>query len=98
MNLPRVCANPQVRKGGSEMDFAFNEEQKMLRDSARDFLKSECPKTVISELEESEKGYSPKLWKKMAQLDWMSIIVPEAYDGMGWSLLDLAVQVDRRSE
>ncbi len=73
------------------MDFAFNEEQKMLRDSARDFLRSVCPKTVIGELEESEKGYSPKLWKKMAQLDWMSIIVPEAYNGMGWSLLDLAV-------
>ncbi len=73
------------------MDFAFNEEQKMLRDSARDFLKSECPTTVIGELEESDKGYSPKLWKKMARLDWMSIIVPEAYDGMGWGLLDLAV-------
>jgi len=73
------------------MDFAFTEEQKMLRDSARDFLKSECPKAVISELEESDRGYSPKLWKKMAQLDWMSIIVPEAYDGMGWGLMDLAV-------
>lgn len=73
------------------MDFAFSEEQKMLRDSARDFLKSECPKTMVGELEESDPGYSPKLWKKMAQLDWMSIIVPEAYDGMGWGLLDMAV-------
>jgi alkylation response protein AidB-like acyl-CoA dehydrogenase len=73
------------------MDFAFSKEQKMLRDSARDFLKSECPKTVISELEESDLGYSPKLWKKMAQLDWMSIIIPEAFDGMGWGLVELAV-------
>jgi len=73
------------------MDFEFNNEQKMLRDSARDFFKSECPKTVVAELEESELGYSPKLWKKMAQLDWMSIIIPEIYDGMGWKLIDLAV-------
>ncbi len=73
------------------MDFQLNEKQGMLKKSARDFLKSECPKTVVGELEESDLGYSPKLWKKMAQLDWMSIIVPEEYDGMGWGLLELAV-------
>lgn len=73
------------------MDFELNEEQKLIRDSARDFLKTECPKSVVRELEESKSGYSPVLWKKMAELGWMGITVPEEYGGAGLSWLDQAV-------
>jgi alkylation response protein AidB-like acyl-CoA dehydrogenase len=41
------------------------EEQEMLITSARDFLTSECPKTLVRGLEQSEKGYYPELWEKM---------------------------------
>ena len=73
------------------MEFTLNEEQEMLKNSARDFLKNECDKKVLKELEESETGLSKKLWEGMAELGWMGIIVPEAYDGVGLTLLDLAV-------
>jgi alkylation response protein AidB-like acyl-CoA dehydrogenase len=73
------------------MDFTLNEEQEMLKKSARDFLKKQCDKTVVKELEESETGFNKKLWKNMAKLDWMAIIIPEDYEGVGWSFLDLAV-------
>ncbi len=73
------------------MDFTLNEEQEMLKKSAQDFLKKQCDKTVVKELEESETGFSKKLWKNMAKLDWMAIIIPEDYEGVGWSFLDLAV-------
>lgn len=73
------------------MDFALNEEQQMLRKSARDFLKTECPKTLVRELEESEAGYSPEIWTKMSELGWMGIVVPEEFGGIEWSLLDQAV-------
>lgn len=63
----------------------------MLRNSARDFLKTECPKRVVREIEESESGYSPELWEKMADLGWMGIIIPEEYGGVGMGLLELAV-------
>jgi alkylation response protein AidB-like acyl-CoA dehydrogenase len=73
------------------MDFELNDEQEMLRKSARDFLESECPKSVVRQLEESDSGYSPQLWKKMAQLGWMGILIPEEYGGVGWTLIEEAI-------
>jgi alkylation response protein AidB-like acyl-CoA dehydrogenase len=71
------------------MDFDLSEEQKILKKAARDFLVNECPKEVVRSLDESEAGYSPELWKKMAELGWMGLIFPEAYGGSGFSFLDL---------
>lgn len=39
-------------------------------------------------------GYSPELWKKMAELGWMGIMFPESYYGMEGSFLDLAVLLE----
>lgn len=76
------------------MDFALSEEQEMLRKMSRDFLEKECPKTLIRELEEDEKGYSPDLWKKMAELGWMGLVFPDQYGGEGLKFLDLAVLIE----
>jgi alkylation response protein AidB-like acyl-CoA dehydrogenase len=76
------------------MDFALSEEQDMLRKSARDFLNTECPKSVVKEIEASDLGYSPGMWRKMAALGWMGIALPEEYEGAGLSLLDLAVMFE----
>lgn len=73
------------------MDFSLSEEQEMLRKSARDFLSAECPKSVIKEIEAGDLGYSPQLWRKMADLGWMGIALPEEHGGAGLSLLDLAI-------
>ena len=63
------------------MDFDLNEEQRILKKSVRDFLVKECPKDMVRQLEESEEGYSPQLWKKMAELGWMGLIFPSTYGG-----------------
>jgi len=76
------------------MDFALSEEQEMLRNSARDFLVKECPKTLIRQMETDEKGYSPHLWKGMADLGWMGLVFPEGYGGSGMTFLDLAVLIE----
>lgn len=73
------------------MEFTLNEEQEMLKKSAQDFLRNECGKKVLKELEESETGFSERLWKGMAELGWMGIVVPEAHGGVELGLLDLAV-------
>lgn len=73
------------------MDFSLSEEQELLRKTARDFLETECPKSVVREIEKSELGYSPDLWKKMAGLGWLGLPFPEEYGGVGGNLLDLAV-------
>jgi alkylation response protein AidB-like acyl-CoA dehydrogenase len=40
------------------------------------------------------KGYSPGMWKKMADLGWLGIVVPEEYDGIGGGFLDLVVLLE----
>jgi 3-oxocholest-4-en-26-oyl-CoA dehydrogenase beta subunit len=76
------------------MDLRFTETQEILRKTARDFLATECPKTLIRELEQGEMGYCPELWKKMAELGWMGLIIPEEYDGIGYTFQDLAVLLE----
>jgi len=76
------------------MDLRFTEAQEILRKMVRDFLTTECPKTLVRELEKSEKGYSPELWKKMAELGWMGLVIPEEYEGMGYTFQDLTVLLE----
>ena len=76
------------------MDLALSEEQEMLKKVARDFLKKECPKQLVRELDESEAGYSPELWRKMAELGWMGLVFPEKYGGSERSFLDLAILLE----
>jgi alkylation response protein AidB-like acyl-CoA dehydrogenase len=76
------------------MNLAFSEEQEMLRKSARDFLTTKCPKTLVREMEGDKKGYQPELWKEMAELGWLGLPFPETYKGGGFSFLDLIVLLE----
>lgn len=76
------------------MDLDFSEEQAMFRKTVRDFLERECPTDLVREIEESEQGYSPELWKRIADLGWLGLTFPEEYDGVGGSFLDLAILYD----
>jgi len=76
------------------MNLGLTEEQEMLKTSARDFLEKECPKQLVRQLDESDQGYSPELWRKMAELGWMGLVFPEKYGGSGGSFLDLIVLIE----
>lgn len=76
------------------MDFGFSEEQDLLRQSAADFLRNECPMSYVRQMMEDERGYADEVWNKMAELGWMGLIVPEAYGGAGLSLVDLVVVLE----
>jgi alkylation response protein AidB-like acyl-CoA dehydrogenase len=76
------------------MDFSLSAEQELMKGEMRHFLETECPKATVKKLEASEIGYSPEMWKKMAELGWLGLILPEAYGGVGGSLLDLAVLLE----
>lgn len=71
------------------MDLDFTQEQGMIRDSAAQFVAKECPFDLVRELEESQEGYSPDMWKKMCELGWFEMLIPEAYGGFGGSFLEL---------
>jgi alkylation response protein AidB-like acyl-CoA dehydrogenase len=76
------------------MDFGFSEEQEMLRSSARDFLAKQAPMTYVRKMMEDEVGFTGDLWKKMADLGWMGLILPEDYGGSGLDFVDLIVVLE----
>jgi alkylation response protein AidB-like acyl-CoA dehydrogenase len=73
------------------LDFGFSEEQEMLRQSARALLERECPSAHVRHMMEDERGYSPELWCKMAELGWLGLVLPEAHGGAGLNYVDLVV-------
>lgn len=73
------------------MDLNLSIEQNLLRESAHDFLSRECPKALVRQFEESDESYPVELWRKMAGLGWMGLIIPEEYGGSGGSFLDLII-------
>jgi alkylation response protein AidB-like acyl-CoA dehydrogenase len=76
------------------MDFDLNSEQRLLKESFRDFLVKECPKDFVRELDESDEGYSPELWRKMAELGWMGFVFPEQYGGSDFSFFELTLLLE----
>lgn len=78
------------------MALVLNEEQRLLQDTARDFLGSRAPVESLRKLRDgsSETGYAPDLWQQMAELGWASIILPEQYGGLEFGFLGLGVVVE----
>jgi len=75
------------------MDFNFTEAQLLLRNSAREFLQKECPKSYIREME--EKGEVPEeVFKKMAEKGWLGVSIPEKYGGAGGDSVDFAILLE----
>jgi alkylation response protein AidB-like acyl-CoA dehydrogenase len=53
------------------VDFAFSEDQDLLRAAARDYLADHCPPERMVALAESDAGTDPADWKAIAELGWL---------------------------
>ncbi len=73
------------------MNFDFSEDQKLLQQTAKDYLAEHSPLTVCREVFESDIPYSKALWKGAAELGWLGSTIPEEYGGAGFGQLELAV-------
>jgi alkylation response protein AidB-like acyl-CoA dehydrogenase len=76
------------------MDISLSEEQELLQGSARDFLQQESPIRLVRVMEEDEKGYDPNLWRQMAELGWLGLVLPEQYGGSDGTMMDLVVLLE----
>ncbi len=65
----------------------------MLRASARDFLAKQAGPKVVRRLMETDDAYDPELWRKLAELGWTGLGIPEQYGGVG-GFLDLVVVLE----
>ncbi|MCR9096601.1 MAG: acyl-CoA dehydrogenase family protein [bacterium] len=75
------------------MAVILSEEQLMLRESAQTFLADQSPVTRMRELRDAfdEKGYTPEIWRQMADLGWLGILLDEDHGGSGMGVADLGV-------
>jgi alkylation response protein AidB-like acyl-CoA dehydrogenase len=76
------------------MYFDFSKEQYMARDSAREFLAERLSPTRLRALLDVDTGFDLGLWHGLAELGWMSVLVPEEQGGLGLGFLDLALLME----
>ncbi len=78
------------------MDLELNEEQEMIRKMARDFAQNELA-PVAAELDEKSEPPLANL-KKMAELGFMGLAIPEEYGGIEADAISYAIAVEEISK
>ena len=73
------------------MDFEFSDEQKQMGAEARRFLAAKCPTTVPRAVLEGPQSYDSELWKGLAEMGFLGVVIPEQYGGLGLGYLELCV-------
>jgi len=76
------------------MDFGFNEEQEMLRATARKFLENECTSEFVRKRLAEDTGVTEAFWAKLAEQGWLGLIYGEEYGGSGLGIVDLTVLME----
>jgi alkylation response protein AidB-like acyl-CoA dehydrogenase len=66
------------------MSMLLNQEQRLLRDSAQDFLTARAPVSALRQLRDTRdsQGYAPALWREVAEMGWTAMVFPSAYGGL----------------
>ncbi|MBM3676049.1 MAG: acyl-CoA dehydrogenase [Actinobacteria bacterium] len=70
------------------MDLDFNAEQDMLREMVRGVCATYCPPETVRALEDDPVGYAAELWKQLADLDCIGLMIPAEFGGSGMSALE----------
>lgn len=75
----------------------LDDEQKMLSRTAGELIRERAPAARIRAFRNTKDpvGFSRELWKEMADLGWIGLQIPEAYQGMGLGFFDLCVILEQ---
>jgi alkylation response protein AidB-like acyl-CoA dehydrogenase len=78
------------------MDFAFTEEQQMIRDTAESFLQDVSHSEAIRTAMATEAGFDADLWQRICQeLYFQAITIPEDLGGMGLGFVELVAVMEQ---
>src|SRR3954452_10586109 len=72
------------------MNFDFTDDQRAIKETARDLLASRFKLERLRELAES-KEYADDAWKEVSELGWPGIFIPEENGGQGLGVLGLVI-------
>jgi 3-oxochol-4-en-24-oyl-CoA dehydrogenase len=76
------------------MDLHLTSEQGLLRDSVAKFAESAGPKVARASREQTP-GFSRPRLRQVAELGWLGILVPDAANGLGLGLTELALVLEQ---
>ena len=78
------------------MALVLNEEQTMLRDSARVFIGEKSPVSRLRALRDARDadGFSRELWREFAAMGFAGVLVPEAHGGAGLGHVEAGVVME----
>src|SRR5262245_2052223 len=76
------------------MDFAFSQDQELLRGTARAFLDEQVTPAVVRALWNDPRGERDDLWKEMARLGWLGLALPEVHGGSGLGPVETAILLE----
>ena len=63
----------------------------MLHDSVADFVARGTDIKRVRRLRGTEPGFERSVWRQMAELGWLGILVPEEYGGLGLGCAEMAI-------
>ncbi|MBT4161602.1 MAG: acyl-CoA dehydrogenase [Gammaproteobacteria bacterium] len=78
------------------MPLVLNEDQNMLKDSAKSFCTDNTPITQLRRLrdDKDDAGFDRDTWQQMVELGWTGITVPEDFGGLGFGYMGLGVVME----
>src|SRR6202022_4391047 len=78
------------------MALVLNEEQSMLRDSARGFISDKAPVSHLRQLRDAKdaSGFSRELWKAFAEMGFSGLLVPEQFGGSGLGCVEAGIVME----
>lgn len=78
------------------MALVLNEEQSMLRDSARGLISDKAPVAHLRKLRDAKDadGFSRDLWKTFAEMGFAGLLVPEEFGGSGLGAVEAGVVME----
>ena len=76
------------------MSFAFNDDQKLLAESADRFVLDDYAFETRRKNMAMDGGFSRDVWAQFADLGWLALPIPEAHGGLGGSTVDTAVLLE----
>ena len=78
------------------MALVLNEEQSMLRDSARGLISDKAPVSHLRQLRDSKDatGFSRDLWRTFAEMGFSGLLVPDEFGGSGLGCVEAGVVME----
>ncbi len=81
-----------TNESAATIDFSLTDEQRVVRDAARDFALKEID-PIVEEIDEAQR-FPHELFAKAGELGFLGILIPEEYGGAGMGYVEYELSID----